>query len=151
MLNQIKLFLENHLTLTDSEDKTEEQLRLASVSLFMEMLRIDDKYEPQDRELILRLVQKNFSLNAEQASSLIESAEQQSKQATDYFQFTSLINKQCTLEQKISLIESLWKIAYSGGILDPEEEYLVRKIADLLYVPHVDFIMAKYRVNGTSP
>ena len=150
MLNQIKLFLEKHLAITDSEDKKEEQLRLASVALFMEMLRIDDQYVPQERELILRLVQKNFSLNAEQASSLIESADQQSKQATDYFQFTSLINKQCTLDQKISLIESLWKIAYSDGMLDPEEEYLVRKIADLLHVPHIDFILAKNRINGTA-
>jgi len=65
---------------------------------------------------------------------------------TDYFQFTSLINKECSLEQKVRLIESLWKIAFIDGALDMNEEYLVRKIADLLHVPHIDFIMAKNRV-----
>lgn len=73
-------------------------------------------------------------------------AEQQRKQATDYFQFTSLINKGYSLEQKIGLIESLWKIAFIDGVLDMNEEYLVRKIADLLYVPHTAFIMAKNRI-----
>jgi uncharacterized tellurite resistance protein B-like protein len=73
-------------------------------------------------------------------------AEQQRKQATDYFQFTSLINKEYSLEQKVRLIESLWKIAFIDGVLDMNEEYLVRKIADLLHVPHTAFIMAKNRL-----
>ena len=89
---------------------------------------------------------QNFSLTAEQTTSLLEVAEQQRKQATDYFQFTSLINKEYNLDQKVRLIESLWKIAFIDGVLDMQEEYLVRKIAGLLHVPHIDFIMAKNRI-----
>lgn len=50
------------------------------------------------------------------------------------------------MEQKIQLIESLWKIAFIDGELDVHEEYLVRKISELLYVPHSDFILIKNRV-----
>ena len=71
---------------------------------------------------------------------------QEIKQATDYFQFTSLINKQCTVEQKTEFIKSLWKIAFVDNVVDPQEEYFVRKIASLLYVPHIGFIMATNRV-----
>ena len=146
MLNQIKLFFEEHLALSRPEDSLEEKLQIATVALFLEMMTMDDKVEPEEQEIILSLIHQNFSLTAEQSTSLLELAEQQRKQATDYFQFTSLINKEYSLEQKVRLIESLWKIAFIDGVLDINEEYLVRKIADLLHVPHTVFIMAKIRV-----
>ena len=146
MLNQIKLFFTQHIALSASENTLEEKLQLATVVLFLEMMYMDDKVDPKEQDVILSLVHQNFSLTAEQATSLIELAEQQRKQATDYFQFTSLINKEYSLEQKVRLIESLWKIAFIDGVLDMNEEYLVRKIADLLHVPHTAFIMAKNRL-----
>jgi uncharacterized tellurite resistance protein B-like protein len=147
MLNQIKLFFEQHLVLSAPEDKAEERLQLAAIALFLEMMAMDDKVTPKEQEAILALIQQNFSLTDGQATALIALAEQQRQQATDYFQFTSLINKTYSLEQKIQLIESLWKIAFIDGVLDIQEEYLVRKIADLLHVPHAAFIMAKNKVN----
>ena len=146
MLNQIKLFFKQHLALSAPEDISEHKLQLAAVVLFLEMMYMDDKVEPKEQEIILALVHQSFSLSAEQATSLIALAEQQRKQATDYFQFTSLINKEYSQEQKVRLIESLWKIAFIDGVLDINEEYLVRKIADLLHVPHSAFIMTKNRV-----
>jgi len=148
MLNQIKLFFEQHLALSAPEETTEEKLQLATIVLFLEMMYMDDKVEPREQEIILSLIHQNLSLTAEQTDSLLELAEQQRKAATDYFQFTSLINKEYSLEQKVRLIESLWKIAFIDGVLDMNEEYLVRKIADLLHVPHTDFIMAKNRVGS---
>lgn len=147
MLNQIKLFFEQHLALSAPESTSEDKLQLATIVLFLEMMHMDDKVEIKEQEVILSLIQQNFSLTAEQATALMELAEQQRKQATDYFQFTSLINKEYSQQQKIRLIESLWKIAFVDGVLDMNEEYLVRKIADLLHVPHTAFIMAKNRVN----
>ncbi|HEY8034610.1 MAG TPA: TerB family tellurite resistance protein [Methylobacter sp.] len=150
MLNRIKLFFEQHLALSAQDDISEDKLQLATVVLFLEMMHMDDKVEKKEQEIILALIQQNFSLTAEQTASLIELAEQQRKQATDYFQYTSLINKEYSLEQKVRLIESLWKIAFIDGVLDMNEEYLVRKIADLLHVPHTAFIMAKNRVGPDS-
>jgi uncharacterized tellurite resistance protein B-like protein len=147
MINQIKLFFEQHLALSFQEISTEQQLQLASVALFMEMMVMDDICQAAERTLILSLVQKSFSITSEQAEILIASAEEKRKQAVDYYEFVSLINKQCSLEQKMQFIESLWRIAYADGVVDPQEEYLVRKIADLLYIPHTDFIKLKFRAN----
>lgn len=146
MLNQIKLFFEQHLALSSPDHISEEKLELAVAALFLEMMYMDDIAEPREKELIFSLIQQNFSLTVQQATALIDLAEQQRKQATDYFHFTSLINKSYSLEQKVKLIESLWKIAFIDDVLDVSEEYLVRKIADLLYVPHTAFIRAKDRV-----
>ena len=67
-------------------------------------------------------------------------------ESTDYFQFTSLINGVYTPEQKVSVVELLWRIAYANERLHKYEEHLVRKVADLLHVPHSAFIAAKFRV-----
>ncbi|MGR9045274.1 MAG: tellurite resistance TerB family protein [Gammaproteobacteria bacterium] len=133
------------LSAPDEPDAKTQQM--ACAALYLEMMMMDDKIVAKEREIISALIRKNFSLTPEQTSDLIELAEKQRKQATDYFQFTSLINKTYTMKQKIRLVESLWKIAYIDGDLDMHEEYLVRKIADLLHVPHTAFLMTKHRIS----
>lgn len=146
MLTQIRLFFDEHLKLPAPEEITAEQLQIASAALLLEMVTMDDKIEAIEKEAVLSLVQQRFSLTPEQASTLSHLAEQQRKEAVDYYQFTSLINKSYSLDQKIELIESLWEVAFVDGDLDMHEEYLVRKIADLLYVPHVSLMKTKHRV-----
>ena len=147
MLNQIKLFFDEHIKLPAPEEPSAEQLQIASAALLLEMITMDDKIEAIEQEATLSLIQQNFSLSLEQATALIDLAEQQRKQATDYYQFTSLINKSYTLEQKTQLVESLWKVACVDGDLDMHEEYLVRKISNLLYIPHVTFMKTKNRAS----
>jgi uncharacterized tellurite resistance protein B-like protein len=128
------------------EEPLEEKLQIARAALLLEMVTMDDKIEVIEQETVLALVQQSFSLSLEQATTLFDLAEEQRNQAVDYYQFTSLINKSYSLEQKVELIESLWKVAFVDGDLDMHEEYLVRKIADLLYVPHASFMKAKHRM-----
>jgi len=148
MLDQIKLFFDRHLALAAPEKITEEQMRLVSVALYLEMMAMDDKSDLAEQKLIISLVQKSFSLTADEAAGLMASAELKRKQATDYFEFTRQINKHYSSEQKIQLIESLWRIAFIDGVLDVQEEYLVRKIAGLLHVPDSDFIRIKNQVSS---
>ena len=146
MLDQIKVFYQQYLALSAPEDSSEVKLQLATAALYLEMMYIGDAVDSKEHEIILALIQQNYSLTDEQTTALMTLAEQQRTQAVDYFQFTSLINKEYSLEQKVHLIESLWKIAFADGVLDMNEEYLVRKIADLLHVPHTAFIMTKNRI-----
>lgn len=147
MIDQLKLFFEKHLLPDSSGSLPDEQLKMASAVLFLEMMHIDDDSRQPEQTMIASILQENFHLNGEQIQSLLDAAENTRHQATDYFQFTSLINKAYSLEQKIRLIEALWKIAFVDGVLDMQEEYLVRKIAELLYVPHSEFIKAKNRIH----
>ena len=148
MLNQIKLFFEQHIALPAPDQVTEENLHLACAALFVEMMYMDDKTRAEEQGMILKSVSDIFSLSVEEANTLISLATQQRKQATDYYQFTSLINRGFTQEQKITLIKTLWKIAYADGELDMYEENMVRKMADLVHVPHLEFIKTKIQVNG---
>ncbi|MGH8771275.1 MAG: TerB family tellurite resistance protein, partial [Burkholderiales bacterium] len=79
----------------------------------------------------------------EQARELIAQGSREAKDATDYHQFTREINRAFSPEQKIRLIGRLWQIAYADKNLNKYEDHLVRKVADLLYVPHAHVIAAK--------
>ena len=148
MLNQIKLFFDQHIALPAPNQISEESLHIACAALFVEMMYMDDKTRAEEHDMILKSVCDIFLLPIDEANTLISLATQQRNQTTDYYQFTSLINKGFTQEQKITLIKTLWQIAYADGELDKYEEHMVRKMADLLYVPHLEFIKTKNQVNG---
>ena len=63
--------------------------------------------------------------------------------SNDLQRFTSAIHEQWSNEQKLELLISLWRIAYADNDLDKYEEHIIRRIADLLYISHSDFIKAK--------
>lgn len=117
-------------------------------ALFIEMMHIDDTVQPEEYDMILNRIRDIFSLSLEEGIRLVFLAKHQRNQATDYHAFTSLINKNYTQEQKNKLIMTLWQIAYADGQLDKYEEHMVRKMADLLHVPHLEFIKTKNQVNG---
>jgi len=152
MLESIKNFFDQHLlpgSVADDRD-SEYVLRLAIGALLLEMTHVDGEVWPEQSEAVSTAVLGHFNLAKSEAAELLALAEAERTEATDYFQFTSLINGVYTPEQKISLVELLWQIAYANESLHKYEEHLVRKIADLLYVPHSAFIATKLRARGDA-
>jgi uncharacterized tellurite resistance protein B-like protein len=70
--------------------------------------------------------------------------------ATDFFQFTSKINENYSLEQRIKMLELLWQVAYADGELASIEEHIIRKIADLLHLRHSEFIQTKLNIQSNT-
>ncbi len=128
----------------------EHALQLATAAILLEMMRIDNRIADEERAAITAALQRQFGLDAAQLDSLIALAEQESRQANDYYQFTSLINQACDYEQKGRIVENLWLVALADGHLDAHELHLMRKIADLLHVSHGDYIAAKQRARETA-
>lgn len=148
MLTSIKNFFENHLQNTASQNDVskEHRLKVATVALLLETARAD--FDVQDDELaaIARHAQQYFALDDGETKELLALAEEEASNATCYHEFTSLINESYSMPEKISIVEMMWRVAYADNELEKYEEALVRKIADLLYVPHNAFISAKNRV-----
>ena len=145
MLNAIREFFDKHLGAPAAPDDGEHRIRVATATLLAEMARMDGEVDDAEREAALNAVRAKFDLTEEEAVTLIALAEEEVRQAPDYFQFTSLINKHFTPEQKGRVIEQMWVIAYADTELNRYEEHLVRKIADLLYVPHATVVAAKIK------
>jgi uncharacterized tellurite resistance protein B-like protein len=149
MLEKITHFFQKHIALANPAGNIEENIKVASAALFMEMMHAEETCASKKQHLIMILLENRFSLTEEQASALMEIAEHKREQATDYFEFTHLICDALTHEQKIQLIESLWKIAFIDNKLDVDEEYLVDKVARLLFIPHIEVLHAKNRMEDS--
>ena len=82
-------------------------------------------------------------------ASLIASAQETAERSTSLYEFTTLINAQYSMDEKFVLIKALWRVAAADGDIHRYEDHLIRRIADLLYVAHTDFIRAKLEVLGS--
>ena len=146
MIVKIKQFFEQHIIVTESvsTDALEHQLRLACAALMIEVLYADYSVAQGELDTLRQVLQHNFGLEKGEADRLIELADEERAEATDYYQFTSLINEFYTQEQKRDLVTRLWQMAYADDSVHKFEEHLVRRLADLLHVPHSAFIQSKH-------
>ncbi len=149
MLAAINTFLQKHLAPHQDQTTIAAEVRctrVAAAALLVEVMQADDTITPDERRALLDGVGSRFSLTAVESAELIAAAEEQARAATDLFQATSQINRQFSPEQKRWLVEELWRVAYADGVLHLHEEHLVRKVANLIHVSHLDTLAAKHRV-----
>ena len=147
MLTKLQNFFEQYLGKdTESTIPLERRLQMASAALMVEMLHVDERVTSEEDEKLRQLLLQRFHLDASEIESLIDLAHNEKHDATDYYQFTSLLNTHYSQQQKIDLVEDLWKLAYADHQLDKYEEHLLRRLAELLHVPHQDFIRTKHKV-----
>lgn len=144
MLNAIRDFFEQRLA-TPVPSRRAHTLELATATLLAEVVRLDGDISAAEREAVLDAVRGHFHLSDEEARTLFDLAEREAKDATDYYQFTSLIRQHYSQEQRQEIVELLWRVAYADAALSAHEQHVIRKIADLLYVPHAAYIAAKMR------
>lgn len=148
MLASIKKFFDSHLqsAATQAEESTDHRLKVATVALLLETARADFNVHDDELAAVASHAQQYFTLNNGETSELLALAEEEASNATCYHEFTSLINNSYSQTEKAAIIEMMWRVAYADKELEKYEEALVRKIADLLHVPHSVFISAKLKV-----
>ena len=147
MIDRIRQFFEAHLSPDDGGGQ-EHRLRLACAALLIEVARADYQVTAEEMAVISRAVRKIFGLSAAETVELIQLAEEEAEGASSYHEFTSLINEHYSKTQKIELLERLWEVVFADAEMEKYEEHLVRKLADLLYLPHSQFIATKLRVQA---
>jgi len=118
-------------------------LELSVAALMVEIMRVDGKVEEAERREILAQLQISFDLSDEASANLIEQALLETEKSLDVHQFTSRVVKGFTTEERIGVLRQLWHVAMADGHIDPYEEQLIRRTADLLGVHHRQFIEAK--------
>ena len=122
--------------------------QLAAAALLVEIMNADHQLSDDESESIKNILFDTLFITKEVAEKLLTTAKQAVHQATDLYRFTEVINAGYSYDEKVALIESLWKVAYSDKHLDKYEEHMVRRIADLLHVSHSDFMQTKSRIKA---
>ena len=129
----------------DSEKETDAGVdtNRAAAALMAEVLAVDHDWHELEIERIEDLMQESLGLDAEEARQVVSEVLEQQKSSHDLFQFTSAINQEYSQDQKFELLKSLWRVAYADGRVDAYEEHIIRRLADLIHMPHNQFIKAK--------
>src|SRR5690606_33089698 len=128
---------------SDTEQGTEDKLHLACAALMLELCNADQSMDEAEQQSLLGILRKIFHLDDEALDNLWQLAHEEARNATSLFQFTSLINDTYGYKEKVLLLKGMWEVAYADGRLDRYEEHMIRKVADLLYLSHGDFIRTK--------
>jgi uncharacterized tellurite resistance protein B-like protein len=146
MLKSIRDFFESNLAASRDSAPSRHTIELATAALLVEVVRCDSGVTEEERIAVQKAVHEKFGLSHEEADTLIRLAEEEVRQANDYFQFTSLVNRHFTQQQKLRVIELMWQVALADSEISAHEQHVLRRIAELLHIPHGDYILAKTRV-----
>ncbi|MAY37010.1 MAG: hypothetical protein CMN84_13015 [Spongiibacteraceae bacterium] len=144
MLRKLQQFFSEQMA-PQAEGDTDHRLRLATAALLIELSKADFEQDSAERDAIQHLLQRD-DLSDDELDELLELAEQQFAEDNAYHPYTSLINEHYSPEQKVELIETLWQVALADGEISKYEDHLIRKISELIYVPHREFIRTKLKV-----
>ena len=148
MLDIVKRFFSK----TESEaaknvdQTTEHDVRVAACALFVEMARIDEKFTEAEMDTILSIVQDRYGLSREHADALVAEADKELDKSVDLWQFARLINENYSPDEKIEIVETLWRMVFVDGKMDRYEHYLMNKLKNLLRLSHDQLIAAKLKV-----
>ena len=129
---------------TAASEQRQHTIELAAACILLELSRADMDSSMEERVKISVALGEMFELSSAEVEDLLKDAEDNADQATSTFEFTRVVKEYFDDTQRVELLLALWRVAYADGVLDKYEEHFIRKVSDLLYVSHSDFIRAKH-------
>ena len=134
---------------SDSENQEEKEKNIinnACAALLIETALADKVFNIEEIDSMKKTLREVYEIDEKDLDELISESEKKVSESTSLYEYTRLINDLCDYQDKLRLINNLWAIAFADKHLDKYEEFLIRKISDLLYVSHSDFIQQKLSV-----
>lgn len=128
----------------------EHALQLATAVMLVEVMQADRSFHEGEREAVLAALREKFALADDEAERLAELAREAARQSTDLFGYTSLIDERFSMEQKIRMVELMWRVAYADGHLSEHERHVMWRISDLLHVPQGAYVHARMRAQQAA-
>jgi uncharacterized tellurite resistance protein B-like protein len=149
MISHLKKFFDSHFVadMTDDGLASVKTIEFAAAVLMLEISRADTSIDKEERKVIDNALVTHFHLSDADAKELLQLAEEEVDHVISLHEFTRSINDSLSTEERIKIVELLWRVAFADAVLDKYEEYFIRKIADLLYVSHSDYIQSKHRAS----
>lgn len=146
MLGKITLFFQSLHQVDDEQAQQHLSIELACTVLLCEVMRADGLLNQEEQSTLSQLVQRRFNVTTSDADDLIKQATELCEHATDFHQFTSIVNKTYNAKEKTHIVSLLWQLAHADGHIASVEEHTIRRIADLLHLRHSEYISAKTSV-----
>lgn len=122
------------------------QLHIAVAVLVHEARRADhEEGGAGESDAAVTALRELFALDAAAAEALLAEGRHKAQQLTSFYAPVSVVKREYSMEERIRLVEHLWRVSFADGLLNPYEDHYVRKIAHLLYVPNTETMLARNR------
>jgi len=123
-----------------------DRIAVAACALLLEIAYADSSLGAEERERISRHAREDLGVGPDQVREVLRLAEEARRESVDLYQFTKLVTEGFSREQRLRLIEAIWGVVYSDGVLSAVEGQLARRIAELLGFQHPEVQAARERV-----
>ncbi|MCH8553060.1 MAG: TerB family tellurite resistance protein [Natronospirillum sp.] len=130
--------------------RNETRVELAAAVLMVEVIMADHEVSTDEERMLKERFKASLGLSDAEVETMMTEAKKEQEQTLDLYQYTSVINEQFSPTEKYHLLVDLWLLAYANGNVHKYEDALVRKVSDLLYMGHSDFIQAKHEARDRS-
>lgn len=127
----------------DRASSPQQQFQRAAAALMLEVAAADHVFDEAEMATFSEVIAHTFSLSEEEVDTLYQHACHQQDTAVSLYQFTQQVNEHADAQEKFNLIKAMWQVALADDHLDKYEEHIIRKVADLIYVSHTDFLVAR--------
>ena len=132
---------------TESEDVNKNRkLQIAACALLLEIANADDEFGEEEKVRITELLKIQFDLTEDEVMNIISKSEEELNKSVSLYEFTDVLNKNLTSDEKYQILKYLWHIAYSDGNLDSYEDHYIKKISNNLHIFNQERIAAKFEV-----
>lgn len=135
----------------DAQHSADEIRHLAAAALLIEVARADSAQDAAEEAALAGLLRNTLHLDEQDLETLLRKADAAVDSATSLYEFTRLVNEHYAYEDKRALVQSMWQVAYADASLDKYEEHLIRRVAELIYLNHRDFIRTKHAARLSQP
>lgn len=134
----------------DRQDQDPAHQQLAAAVLLVEIARSDFDVADAELAVVVERLAEHFALPVTEARELLAQAQAEHTDSTSLEPYVSALNREASHADKLALLDALWRVAYADGELHRYEEHMLRRVAELLFLSHADFIQIKLRVQGES-
>jgi uncharacterized tellurite resistance protein B-like protein len=149
VLRALTAFFENTTGGETAPESRERELQLATAILLIETARADFSQNDEELRVIADLLESHLQLGRAEAAHLLKDAMAEADHHASLQSFTRQLHEELDLQEKLRIIELLWRVALADSVLDKHEDHLIRKIAGLLYISNSDLIRIRNRVRDS--
>lgn len=146
MLERLKKLLEPEQQ--PQPDDGRDRLKIATCVVLLEVARIDEEFTDDEKQRILDILRERYSLSDDDARELLEASTRSRDESVDLWHFTNQINQLCSNDDKIQIVEEVWRVVVADGGIHGHESHFMRQLASLLNLTHPQLIDAKVKILG---
>jgi uncharacterized tellurite resistance protein B-like protein len=130
---------------TQPTEKTQNnfEVELTASILAYEIARSDGDISQSELSLLYDEIKKISAKVGKKEEKILEIIEEYSKNSVSFYEFIDDINESYTKEDKLSLIQFLYDVAYADKILEVSEERLIRRVAELIKIKDIEVLKIK--------